>query len=196
MFVVGSGRCGTKSVAAAFHLAGVPTDHESHLEALLPLQHAYVTGILDLDTTAATIKKACNFKNVEASYVFTGLVDPLQEAYPDADLLHVTRDPDDTADSMVRNGWYDPKDDWLWPISYTWITPEGVWSAGDHPQYRITAPWVGEMTWTEWQDTPQWDRCRWWIDWTHRRLDGIPQLPIEDGHLFINGREVTLPRIV
>jgi hypothetical protein len=195
MFVVGSGRCGTKSVAAAFVLAGIPAGHETDLRAVLPLQHAYVTGILDTDTVAETIRTACRFREVEASYVLTGLIEPLAQVYPDAEFLHVTRDPEDTADSMVRNGWYDPADDWQWPTMWSWITPEGMWSAADHPGYRITAPWVGECTWKEWRQMPQWDRCRWWIDWTHRRLDGIQQLPIESGRLIINGREVTIPHI-
>jgi len=169
-FVVGTGRCGTGSIAVAYHQAGVHAGHETALHVIPQICNAWVCGRYDLWQTASLLEQI-RFPTVEASYLLSELIGPLRLAFPDARFVWVSRNREDTVRSMVRKGWYDPADDMLWPVGVEWWhrsetnggAAKTVWPV--QAAQRTTPPLVGEGTWRVWREVPQADRCRWWWDY-------------------------------
>ena len=167
LYIVGSGRCGTKSISAAFG-----GSHEPACDVILPLATQYLCGLPSV--YVQTLLEHASIEEVQSHYRYGELIPELAKYDPDAKFLWVKRGPSATQESMVRNGWYDPRDDGLWPTALAgWSVDRNLQASIQfympHNAYRITAPLVGEMPWRQWAQEPQWWRCAWWV----RFIDGL-----------------------
>lgn len=188
LFVVGTGRCGTKTVAQDFTNQGIQARHEPHNELLVELAVRYTLGQVTVEQAARVLRHWCAFGAVESSYKLSELIIPLRAAaHDDTEFLWVYRRPLDTVASMVGKGWYAADEETYLPYSLTWwsFAPEASlmfdvnWRA-----FRTTAPLVGLMSLSEWRSLGQAGRCGWWWDWCNRRIAetlpaGSERTPIE-----------------
>ncbi len=171
-FVVGTGRCGTTRYAEVHD-----GDHEPHPDLLVSLGCLYAAGVVS-DRLAMELLRSRSWSELTVSYQLTPLIEPLRAAFPAAEIVHLVRDRDDTVASMVRMDWYADGEWDYFPVQFIGHVGLGPALVGHQwanpPAYRITAPLVGEMPLREWMTIGQEARCRWWVDWTHWRLSGVP----------------------
>ena len=161
LHIVGSGRCGTKSITATFG-----GDHEPACDIILPLALQYALGA-PTEYVQALLPNA-GFGEVQGHYRYAELIPEIARFDVGAKFLWVRRDANATVTSMMRKGWYDPRDDVLWPLSFAqWavdqeLTPH-IQFFIPHNAYRVTAAVAGQMSYPAWGELPQRARCEWWV---------------------------------
>lgn len=182
LLIVGTGRCGTMSAATA--LGGI---HEPRSDVIVPLAAQYVAGARSADETALILRDTVEWDlmPVAAHYAFVPLLPVLVRMFPTARVLWLWRDRDATVRSMVKRGWYAPRDDDLWPVqTAVWAVASGgrptLTLSVNHEAFRVTGPLVGDVPWSEWRRWPAERRCYWWVDWVDRVMPaGVSSVNID-----------------
>ena len=190
LFIVGTGRCGTKTLATLHQRQGHDAHHEANIETTVEVAARYAADPEGTHDAVVALLRSGFFRvgDIEADYKLSELIEPLLEARPDSAFLWLHRRPLDTVRSMVSKGWYrDDEEDYL-PFTFQW------WGLDDGKAtmmfdvnwraFRTTGPLVGDMTLREWRALGQAGRCAWWWQWCNMRIrDTLPagsaRMPIE-----------------
>jgi len=170
IIVVGTGRCGTLSVADMIDDA----EHEPMREVTVPMVTYRNHRIWPDAAIAEQMRWAetgwgggqewprviCDFKQSELLPVSVAV-------WPDVKVVWMWRNEEDTVRSMMGKGWYDPVEDVHAPdeIPYmraTWLTPGGVLYDVNYGWHRTRPDQLGIMDTAGWVLLSQEGRCRWW----------------------------------
>lgn len=173
---VGSGRCGTLSLA--FMLLAhdqVQSVHHESIHDWVALSTAYA---YDPPRWEADVRKVADAAyrhrqpiSVEADFKLAPVLSVVADELPDARFVWLTRNGPDTVRSMTRQGWYTDED----------FGDE----AGDYGRARLRGVELGVP---EWWHLPFFERRCWywgWINWTiHNQLSKLDEdrwlhVPIE-----------------
>ena len=111
VFVVSTGRTGTTFLAQAASELGADGCHEPGPWWLRHLSNAYASGHLDHGRALRILRKqrpviGADRPYLEASCLIYGLVAPLLDAFPEAQVVHVVRDPRTYVQSGLAWGAY------------------------------------------------------------------------------------------
>ena len=189
LLIVGSGRCGTKSAAAA--LGGT---HEPYSEVLVPAATHLTLGLRSLGDTVSLLGSLAPLPEVSAHYRHAELLPAWRIIYPDLKVLWLTRDKPPTVASMIRNRWYDPRSDDEWPVLFAgwrWANGNGALVLETpHNPWRLNPVLLGETAWGEYRWWPQGWRCDWWVSWSDRLCRSV-----FDARLDVTELEAGLPEI-
>ena len=191
VFVVGAGRCGTRSVSDL--LSGVPgcrVVHERQPQ-LLDEVTAFLEGgrsseamVELLRTTRAPFadgERLSGEANQRLSYVLPALVD----AFPDLRLVWLIRDGRDAVTSMHHRLWYDPHEAERRPGAVR------AWAAN-----RIRGDVVGDVSAEEWDRLDPFGRCCWYWSHTNRLIEReIQRLAVPALRVRIECLRETLPAL-
>ena len=175
LIVVGSGRCGTLSLAT--HLGGT---HEPFKNPMVYLASAYAHKWISPTLAAGLIARedwpeiVVDFKQSEVIEITSGL-------WPDCRYMWMLRNPADTIASMVAKRWYMPHDDNYPPgfITYhgTWTDKHGDTALLDaevilynNSGNRTRGDITGDFTVDEWSGMSQVERCAWWWAYVNSRI--------------------------
>ncbi len=122
IFIVSTGRTGTRSLDVFFSsiLPKVYSCHEPDPD-FLKLGVDYARGKVSKDRAVKTIKERrlwiCDYLNknnktvyIEANNRYFSLIPALWQAFPDAKIIHITRDARDVVRSTMTRGFYTPSD--------------------------------------------------------------------------------------
>ena len=173
--MVGSGRCGTKSLAAYYG-----GDHEPHQNPVVYLASAYAHGWVTAKHVAGLLVNL-EWADTVADHKQSELIEITSQLW-DCDYLWVVRNPADTVASLVANRWYLPGDDNYPPgfLNYhgTWDGKDAETTTYNNSGNRTRGDRVGDFTVDEWTQMSQVERCGWWWGYVNKRiavqLDKIP----------------------
>ena len=192
LYILGTGRSGTKSAAAYYG-----GEHEPSSEMVIAAAAYYSCGRFDIPHAAAILRLA-DIPEVSAHYAYAPLIDVLAHNDPDAEFLWVRRNRAKTVDSMVEKDWYAPRWDGLWPMQLTyWEThPDRITLVMEpnHEAFRITPVLLGRWPWWAWARTSQRERCAWWVVHVEalihaaRREYRIPEVWVENSNFPVLNR--------
>ena len=173
LFVVGTGRCGTYSIATAFKDMGYDAHHERWSTTTVQSSHWYATGRMTHEE-ATLLLTATDWGQVEVDANLSHLV-PVLTDLPDTKFLWVKRDPFKVEKSMTRMGWYRTEDDYIPSIYHSGFKRFGdqvlLYAILNHAGHRVKAYEVTDIPADKWRDAQPFVRCRWFIDWLTQYLD-------------------------
>jgi hypothetical protein len=113
LFIVSTGRTGTTWIADVLATAGARAYHEPAPRWLRLVANAHAAGLLPADRATAIVQRArrevigCStVPYAEANSLLAGLVRPLLEAFPDAVVVQIVRDPRTYVRSALDWGQY------------------------------------------------------------------------------------------
>ena len=172
LIVVGTGRSGTASVAAA--LRGV---HEPNMIPVVYLAAARSHGWLsDRDIAVILEGETGDWPKVVSDYKQSELIDITSRMWPDCKYLWVTRNPADSVASMAAKGWYRQSDDAYPPGYLVWYQKleDGLSKsfATNDAGNRTRGDQTGDYTRDEWLGMGQVERCGWWWNYCNRVIAG------------------------
>lgn len=169
LIVVGSGRCGTASMAEA-----LDGEHEPFMDPVVYLAMARSHGWLTDDSIAFLLQFRDDWPEVVCDYKQSELIDVSSKVWPDARYLWLVRNPADTVASMVAQHWYLPSDD-MYPPGYLNI----YWERdGDLLNTAITndagnrtrGDMTGHYNRDQWMAMSQVERCGWWWNYCNKTI--------------------------
>ena len=174
LFVVGSGRCGTYSIAKAFKEMGYQSEHERWCTTTIQAGCWFATGRMSY-TEARILLENIEWGQVEVDAKLSELVPVLADVFPDAKFLWVTRDPEQVEQSMITRGWYRESDDFAPSVYYAGWKKLGermvLFLNLNHAGHRVNAWEVTDLPPEDWRSATQQIRCRWFIGWITARLE-------------------------
>lgn len=150
-FIVSSGRSGSTTLARALHQFGDCICYHHPKPELVREATRYHYGDIEPEVIAATLgsTRAPTLRGRqygEANLQHSLLIPVIDQVFPEAKLLWLTRDGRDVVASMYYRGWYDP--------SETKIPDE--WH-----ESRLRGDLTGEMTTREWNEYSRFEKCCW-----------------------------------
>jgi hypothetical protein len=164
IFILGTGRCGTKTLADALsQIPGCVVRHEIE-PVLLAEVSDYLTGRLGEDELVRLLKETRSPEQIggelvsgESNQRLSFIVPALQRAFPLARYIWVIRDGRDVVASTTFRGWYD--------YPYAGSRVKGKWR--DH---RIRGDVMGVMTENEWSSMSAFAKNCWYWAFTNNLI--------------------------
>jgi acetyltransferase-like isoleucine patch superfamily enzyme len=170
-FIVGTGRCGTSSIAKTLtQHPNIICWHEPNFQ-LVRLSPAFAHHRM----TREAVQNALRFIYTKTSVFPTGfygesdqklsnLIEILNELFPNAQFLWLIRNAPDTVDSMYSRGWYSDRERRLIKFGYD-EDPSEPWRKF-YAENRPNGAQIGVMSEVEWEGMPAFERnCWYWSYW-------------------------------
>jgi acetyltransferase-like isoleucine patch superfamily enzyme len=170
-FIVGTGRCGTNSIAKTLiQHPNIICWHEPNFQ-LVRLSPAFAHHRM----TREAVQNALRFIYTKTSVFPTGfygesdqklsnLIEILNELFPNAQFLWLIRNAPDTVDSMYSRGWYSDRERRLIKFGYD-EDPSEPWRKF-YAENRPNGAQIGVMSEVEWEGMPAFERnCWYWSYW-------------------------------
>ena len=174
LFVVGTGRSGTYSIATAFEQMGYDASHERWAWATTQAAYWYTTKRLSLEEARLLVSQT-EWSQVEVDSKLSELVPVLADTFPDAKFLWTRRDPDKVAKSMVKHGWYRSQDDFTPDLYYAGFRENqgrvSLYVNLNQAGHRTKAWEVSDVSVWEWRNATQHTRCQWFVSWITHLLE-------------------------
>lgn len=180
VFIVGTGRCGTASLAAL--LSAIPDGRVVHeiTPQLFSEVNASFRGTLSRSALVELLRRTRDPASIggsalsgEANQRLSFVLPALAEAFPHARVVWLLRDGRDAVASMQRRLWYHPRE-------------MALRSRGARPWalHRIQGDDTGDLSPDAWTRLDSFARCCWYWSFTNRLIDhervrlSLPVLPI------------------
>lgn len=182
VFIVGTGRCGTKSLAHILNnVPGVQVEHEID-PPLLDEVDGYLKGKIGkeklIDILRTTRKPKTKGLKVfgESNQRLSFIIPELMEAFPGAKFIWIIRDGREVVSSTTFRGWYG------YPIIKTLKSEK--WEP-----YRIGGDFVGDIISDEWNKMKPFAKNCWYWSYTNKIIDNQRKNDKED-FLFVKIEEM------
>lgn len=167
LFVLGTGRCGTKTLATMLsRIPGCRVEHERP-PPLLGEVTALIRGSMTDDDMVALLRDTRSPDAIggdrvsgESNQRLSFIVPTLARAFPGARLLWIVRDGRENVASVHHRRWYDPREPELRQAHHA-----------ESAANRILGPDVGDIERARWDAMSGFERCCWYWSYTNRAIE-------------------------
>jgi hypothetical protein len=192
VFVLGTGRCGTATVASLLDtIPGCAVGHEIDPK-LLGEVDLYLNGRMSHDEMVSLLRRTRSRETIggerlsgEANQRLSFVLPALTSAFPNARFIWLIRDGRTTVASMHHRKWYHPREASIrHPTVRQWT------------QSRVRGDVVGDFSAEDWAKLDPFGQCCWYWSYTNRLIDQeISRLNLEALPLKIEQLAKNLPRL-
>lgn len=188
VFIVGSGRSGTRSLGLMLSgISGVESHHEYLCTHIQPVAAKYYMGIIDKIACKKAIMSihgsAMYYSQarvwIDASNKLSWIIKPLHELYPNAKFIHVVRDGRKVVSSFYHKLAPEMYDDTSVRLLSEWIrNPKKYPEPPPEKKYWWNIPQKGQRWYREFPTFSQFERiCYHWVEALRVIEESFRQLP-------------------